>query len=85
MLFFHICFCTHYLIYSTEESRDLATAAQESKAEPVRTTVSLVKSARKTLPANIPDKQRAVSERCVLGSETKTNYSFQVIYRLALC
>lgn len=39
------------MIYSTEESRDLAIAAQESKAEPVRTTVSLVKSARKTLHA----------------------------------
>lgn len=37
------------------------------------------------MPANIPDKQRAVSERCGSGSETKTNYSFQVIYRLALC
>lgn len=29
----------------------MATAAQESKAEPVRTTVSLVKPARKTLHA----------------------------------
>lgn len=51
MLFFHVCFCTYHLIYSAEESKDLAAAAQESKAEPVRTAMSLAKSARKTLHA----------------------------------
>lgn len=39
------------MIYSPEEFKDLATAAQESKVEPVRTKVFLVKSARETLHA----------------------------------
>lgn len=51
MLFFHVCYCTRHLIYSAEESKNLATAAQESKAEPVRTAVSLTKLAGKTLHA----------------------------------
>jgi len=51
ILFFHVCFCTCHLIYSAEESKDLATAAQESKAELVRTAMSLAKLAGKTLHA----------------------------------
>lgn len=39
------------MIYSAEESKDLAAAAQESKAEPVRMAMSLAKSARKKLHA----------------------------------